>query len=92
MLRPGGYATLTFPDRPTIEMDTITCFHCNSVVHVKPFQDPADLGGFCKVCCHHICPKCYNSMQKGNGCTPWERQMEQVESRDRFLRSAGLQE
>ena len=56
-----GYATLTEPNGRTKEADTFTCAHCNSIRHVKPFCDPADLGGLCKTCMGVICekPECH---------------------------------
>lgn len=36
MLKPHGYATVSDPDRPLVEFDTVTCAHCSAVVHVKP--------------------------------------------------------
>lgn len=52
-----GYATLTTPDG-VLEADTFTCAHCQAIRRVKPFCDPADLGGLCKVCMGVICEKC----------------------------------
>ncbi len=68
------------------EIDTYTCAHCNCVKHVPPKCDPADLGGLCKQCMELICPRC---VDKGI-CTPWERQMAEIEARDRFRKEAGL--
>lgn len=53
----SGYATLTLPLGQVKECDTITCAHCMGVRHVKPFCDPADLGGLCKICMGVICEK-----------------------------------
>lgn len=47
--------------------------------------DPADLGGFCKQCTKLICPECYG---KGS-CTPWEKQMEEMEARFAFRKALG---
>jgi hypothetical protein len=85
VLKPGGYAVLSDPSGVK-EADTFTCGHCQHIVHVKPLADAADSGGLCKVCMKLICETC---VDRGT-CTPWEQQMERIEARDRFLRSAGL--
>jgi len=85
MFRPGGYAFTFSPDGVQKEMDTATCGHCNSVLHIKPFMDPADMGGLCKQCMKFICPKCVDL-----GCTPFEKKLDQWEARDRALRSYGI--
>ncbi len=70
------------PERPR-SYDSFTCFHCSRVVFVKHRADPSELGGMCKVCDKLICPQCN---AKG-GCTPWEKQMEAMEAKDRFRRA-----
>ena len=100
MRNPGGYAVLTGPVDQRVEfdgfrceqvsagaqeIDTFTCFHCGRVIHVKPKMDAADLGGLCKLCMKLICPACL-----GNGCSPLEKKLEQMEARGRALRSYGL--
>lgn len=81
----AGRGTESGPDGTKHE-DFFVCFHCQYTTFVKPRQDPADTGGLCKVCMHLICAKC---VVKGN-CIPWEKKMEWMEARQRFLRSAGL--
>lgn len=82
MLKPGGYA-FSFDERGVRqECDTFTCAHCNRVVHVYPHCKPDDLGGQCRLCDKPVCPKCVDL-----GCTPFEKKLEQVEARDRALRS-----
>ena len=91
MRRPQGYSTLVEPGAATAETDTMTCGHCQHITHVKPFCDPAELGGLCKVCDKLICKHCYRDRMKyGKPCKTWEARMEVMESKDRFLRSAGL--
>lgn len=86
MRKPQGYATIVDPGGPTKEADTFTCRHCQHIVTVRPLMDAAEMGGLCKVCMSLICKVCV-----GQGtCTPWERQMEEMEARERFRRSAGL--
>jgi len=85
MRKPGGYGVVMGPLGVEQETDTFTCRHCNSVHRVKPFCDPADLGGQCRLCDAPICPKCV-----GKNCTPFEKRLEIVEARDRALRSYGV--
>lgn len=35
MRRPQGYATISDPDRPVVEMDTVTCGHCQQIIFTK---------------------------------------------------------
>lgn len=86
MRKPQGYAVWTDPYATTTERDTVTCNHCQKVGIVKPRQDPADMGGMCKVCMALICSRCVGM----GACTPWEETLERVEARDRFLRAAGI--
>ena len=100
MLRPGGYVQIVSPTETVVqfdgfrcetigagvfEIDTQSCFHCNRIVHIKPRMDPADMGGLCKVCMKYICPSCV-----GQGCSPFEKKLEQMEKRAIALRSYGL--
>ena len=99
-LRPQGYAVITSPgtgkatldgfqcETVTIgqnEYDTIVCYHCNSITHVKARMDPADMGGLCKICMKMICPRCV-----GLGCSPFEKRLEFQEKRAIALRSYGF--
>jgi hypothetical protein len=81
--RPGGYGITVEPGKKDIEEDSFTCAHGNEIVFVKPFQDPSELGGFCRLCMKHICAKC---AAKGE-CTPFEKVLEAMESKDRLTRS-----
>lgn len=85
MRNPGGYAVVFDPSLTggKKEMDTFTCHHCSRIVHVNT---PEDAGGMCKVCMKLICGPCVG---KGT-CTPWERKLEKIESRERARRSYGL--
>jgi hypothetical protein len=82
----GGYAIIVEPGKADVEMDTFTCAHDNRVVFVRAGQDPSELGGFCRICMKHICGPCADL----GSCTPYEREMEKAEARDRFLRAVGL--
>lgn len=68
-----GYATLTGP-LGIREADTFSCAHCNAIRHVKPFCDPADLGGLCKTCMGVICERCV-----GGVCDPLMKKVERAE-------------
>jgi len=85
MRKPGGYSVVFGPGA-TVESDTFTCGHCQFIVTVEPKQAPEDTGGLCKMCMKLICKGC---VDKGL-CTPWEREYERMEARERFRRSAGL--
>ena len=97
MRRPQGYAVLTIPEGAVIklgglphkevpagvmELDTVSCGHCNRVTHVMPRMDPADMGGLCKICYGLICKFCV-----GRGCDPLEAKLERAEARYHALRS-----
>lgn len=98
MRNPGGYAYLVSPDQQrarlggvvvevsagTAEMDTFTCFHCNSVVHVPPHA-PVNFISMCRQCMKPVCEPC-----SAKGCTPFEKKLEMSEARDRALRSYGF--
>lgn len=83
MRRAQGYAITTEPGKADVEEDTFTCVHCNSIVFVKPRQDPAEAGGFCRMCMKPICVACADL----GSCTPFEKKLEALESRDRFIRA-----
>jgi DNA-directed RNA polymerase subunit RPC12/RpoP len=83
MRRPQGYAVTSEPGRPNVEEDTFTCGHCNSIVFVKPRQDPSTMGGFCRMCMTHICARCAGELT----CSPFEKKLEAMERRDRLRRA-----
>lgn len=89
-VKSKGYGFAVGPPGTVLEHDTYTCGHCQRLVTVTPFQDPASIGGLCKICMSLICPGCVGRGARGEPCTPWEKKMERMEARDRFLRSAGL--
>lgn len=80
-MKQQGYMVIVDPAMPTREWDTITCAHGNEVFRVK--EDP---GGFCLKCMKPICAKCAYS----GSCTPFEKQLEAWERRDRFHRELGI--
>ena len=72
------------------ECDTVQCFHCQRTDHIKPFCDPADLGGVCGGCGQHICKRCVEVMWHSGKCEPFEKVLERLESRHESLRSYSL--
>ena len=92
MRNPQGYATVFGPTTlpsgepaapdPLVgrgevhECDTATCGHCQTIIFVRPFCDPADLGGLCKRCMRIICRKC---VDRGI-CVPWEKMFARMEA------------
>jgi hypothetical protein len=85
MRRAQGYATIIEPGKATIEKDSFTCVHCNSVVFVSPMRDASEVGGFCMLCMKHICSACAST----GACDPFEKKLERMEARDRLLRACG---
>jgi hypothetical protein len=99
MRKPQGYGLLLDPgsDVPLLERDTITCGHCQRIVHVKPgtgattyliFHPPSwawreEAGAACRVCMRPVCLACHDL----GTCTPWERQLEAMEAKDRLVRA-----
>lgn len=84
MRNAQGYLVITDPTK-TVECDTFTCHHCNRVVIVPPKAAPDTVGGFCRMCMKMVCPLCVDK-----GCTPFEKQMEAEERRDRLLTAVGV--
>lgn len=78
-MKQGGYATWTSPTK-LVEKDTFTCCHCNSVVFLEPKKTQV---GFCRLCMKPVCPSC----DARGSCTPFEKQLEEVETRDRRRRA-----
>jgi hypothetical protein len=79
---PGGYAIRTDPVLGISETDTRTCGHCQKVDAIRPFCDPAEVGGLCYVCNRYICLRCHGLAT----CDPIERKLERNEARGRLLR------
>lgn len=75
--RPAGPDPLVSTRGDFHECDTASCGHCQAIMHVKPFCDPADLGGLCKHCMRIICPRCVAK----NICVPWEEMIARMEAR-----------
>jgi hypothetical protein len=84
MRRPQGCGITKEPDKKDVYEDTTVCSHCQFITFVKPFQDPSEVGGFCRMCMKHICARCAAL----GTCDPFEKKLLRMESRDRFLRTA----
>jgi hypothetical protein len=65
----------TIGDGGTVSLDTFTCSHCQFIVSFKPFCDPADAGGHCKLCDGLICKNCV----KRRVCIPIEARITHME-------------
>lgn len=102
MRRPQGYGVVFDPlpraGQPSIqEYDTISCGHCNKIVHVKSGtgstvylipqlilgqpQWKEEMGAMCGCCMRAVCLPCHHV----GTCTPLEKRIEQWEARGRFL-------
>lgn len=81
--RAGGYIVTTTAEGKTVERDSISCAHCQRHVIIPPGPPRDDLFGTCWHCSKFICVPCANLRT----CTPWERQLEKIEARDRMLRA-----
>lgn len=68
------------------QAETFTCGHCNYVTLVPPRMDPADMGGFCRMCTRLICAGCANAMT----CDVIEKKLERSEARAEAIRSYGF--
>ena len=82
MRNPGGYSIITEPGKRDVEEDSFTCRHCGGVVWVKPFADPADMGGRCTCCDALICKHCV-----GKGCDHIEKKLARWEARRSYEES-----
>lgn len=77
--RQLAYGYISNPDGKDEEVDSLTCYHCGTVVWMKPFQDGAAMGGHCSCCDRYICLNCV-----GKGCTPLNKRLEQEERRREY--------
>lgn len=83
--RATGYmvGTDTLTGKVVDERDSFTCAHCNTVFWLKPGQDTAATGGYCRACDSYVCPKC-----AGQDCTVFMRKLERAMSRDALRKAA----
>lgn len=92
MNRALGYAQHILPEQ-TVELETFTCRHCNTIVRMQPDVTLASLDGAirsgkelrdirrCHGCDALICPKCF----KEPTCTEFEKKLDAYERRERLL-------
>jgi hypothetical protein len=95
MNRALGYAQYISPEE-TIEIETFTCRHCNSIVRMQPdvtlkSLEKAIVSGKevrdirrCHSCDALICPKCF----KEPTCVEFERRLEAYERGERLIIAA----
>ena len=94
MLKPHGYITV-FGDFSTKEYDSITCCHCNWIIHVKPgtastvylipqMDGPPkeEMGAHCGRCDKPVCLRCHEDGR----CIPLMRRIEAMEG-DRIAKA-----
>lgn len=97
-LKPQGYACIVSPSEGQAnldgfqraevragqnEFDTMSCGHCNCIIHVKARHRPEDIGGLCKQCMRPICGPCVDDGR----CIPFEKKLLEMEERERIRRS-----
>jgi hypothetical protein len=90
MRRAQGYGLTTMDGKVIEEEDSFTCVHCNTIVFVKPKQDPAEMGGVCRLCSGlspaYICQHC-----EGLGtCDPFEKKLLRMEARGKLMKAVGI--
>lgn len=83
-MRLDGYAFVVDPEKLQ-EFDTLTCAHCQFVMHIQKRAEADQLGGFCRMCMKHICGRCANK-----GCTPFEKKLDEYERKSRLHQAIGL--
>lgn len=81
-----GYAVIVDPSAPLVEMDTITCCHCQRVVVIKASADVLEKTGWCMRCMKATCGPCADLGK----CTPFEKHLERMEARAATARSLGF--
>ena len=64
-------------------VETLTCNHCGCIY---PKPGPGEPSGFCHVCFAGVCLGC-GAIDR---CDPFEKKLERLEGRARFLKSVGL--
>lgn len=62
---------------------TITCHHCQKIVRWTNRKEMNARADCCRNCMKMVCMPCY----KRGICTPWEKQFDRMEHRQRALRS-----
>lgn len=86
MPQPLGKLTIIDPRlAKPIEIDTVTCCHCNKVVKMNDASGAKvhDVTAWCFRCGAMICAEC-----GGRPCVPLEKAIEELEKRDRDRRAS----
>ena len=84
--RSRGYARIFDPAlAKPIERDTMTCGHCNAVVHMHDLNGTPLSGVLvhCHGCDRHVCVRCAETPK----CVPLEKRLEAMEARERLRRA-----
>ena len=89
MQKSEGVSLLVIPGAPLREQRTITCNHCGGI---RPYTHQ-DVSGrevsnvfWCDTCDARVCGSCINE-KRDHSCVVWERKMEMMEARGRFIAS-----
>jgi hypothetical protein len=85
MRNPGGYAVITDPDNGITEFDTLTCCHCQRIMHTAGAPESIEVGDMCRLCMKYQCRRC-TSLDK---CAPFEKKLERYEKATRFHAAVG---
>ena len=87
MLQRTGYAVIADPDARRVEMDTVTCGHCQRIVplHDRAGKRRAGVLVHCYQCDTHTCVPC----AEAGRCLPFERKLERLEARERLMVACG---
>ncbi len=91
MARHFGYFIEQGPGGVMQEYDTATCGHCQKVMALPPARNGSMIVRVSSPC--HGCDKFICGACAARGvCEPWEKQMERMETRARFLNAVGVEE
>lgn len=80
--RQYGVGIITDPDAPVVEMNTITCCHCQTVVHLHGPGFKPEHVGFCTMCNK---PRC-GAADCAEKCTPFELKLLRAEGKKAVYR------
>jgi hypothetical protein len=101
-----GVALLCDPFGGLIEVKTVTCGHCQQIIHVSPFGDATGdvklpegsehtLVSTVKREAPSVCHRCWSLVcarcHADGRCTPFVAMWEAMEAKHSFLRSAGME-